>query len=138
MSDLTDSSHEHDHGEEEDIITESRLLRKKRAHHHSTTSAASNMYFSEVDVRQELLAHVQSTEDVSSGYSSGEVLYAGHLPKLQAREGLARTGSVGPTRSRSVRITRSTIVPKKAASSVDSDVSIFIFNFCLHILMAYF
>lgn len=116
LSDLTDG--QFDSGQEESSDVRLPVARKKRVHHHS------DMYFSEVTVRHDLLEHVQSAEDVSSGYSSGEALYAGQVPKLQAREGLSRTGSIGPTRSRSMRVTRSTTVPKKSTPATDSDVSI--------------
>lgn len=115
LSDLT-VDFEHDQADS----SEARLppARKKRVHLHS------EMYFSEVDVRTDGLEHVQSVEDISSGYSSGEAVYLGQVPKLQAREGLGRTGSVGPARSRSMRMTRSTTVPKKTTpAGTDSDVS---------------
>lgn len=76
------------------------------------------MYFSEVDLRTDRIASIQSAEDISSGYSSGECLYPGQPLKLLSREGLHRTGSL--TRSRTTRVTRSS-VPKKGGGS---DVSI--------------
>lgn len=121
LSDLSDS---HDQSREErdetDVLTDSGLMRKKRIHLAASTS--SGLYFSEVDVRQDVVTHVQSVEDISSGYSSGEALFSGQLPKLQAREGLVRSGSIGSSRSRSGRITRSTTVPRKTTAT-DSDVS---------------
>lgn len=79
------------------------------------------MYFSEVDVRSDRIASIQSAEDISSGYSSGEGLYPGQPLKLLAREGLQRTGSL--TRSRTTRVTRSS-VPKKGVSCDVSNINL--------------
>lgn len=83
------------------------------------------MYFSEMDVRKDTIAHIQSAEDISSGYSSGEALY----PKIQAREALVRSGSIGPGRTRVTRVTRSTGIIKKTASidvSIISWISVYL------------
>ncbi|KAJ8920428.1 hypothetical protein NQ315_005296 [Exocentrus adspersus] len=115
LSDLTDPAHT---DETDVIITDTRLVRRRRSPHRSSSST-STVYFSEVDVRADRIASIQSAEDISSGYSSGEGLYtAGQPLKLMAREGLQRTGSL--TRSRSSRVTRSAVV-KKGGGSDDSD-----------------
>ncbi|XP_056631171.1 receptor expression-enhancing protein 2 isoform X3 [Diorhabda carinulata] len=112
LSDLSDPSHD-DVNDEVDTITEPHLTRRRRSPHRS--SSTSVVYFSEVDVRPDRVASIQSAEDISSsGYSSGEGLPL----KITAREGLPRTGSL--TRSRSTRVTRST-VPKKSGVSDESD-----------------
>lgn len=51
-----------------------------------------------------VFSHIRSSEDVSSGYSSAEPLYAGHHVTqseglASSREPLVRTASVGCTRS---------------------------------------
>lgn len=119
LSDLSDPSHAggYESTEETDSIVETRVIRRQKhsprrnSPRRHTTSAA--MYFSEIDVRHDALASVQSVEDISSGYSSGEVLHPGQPPKLQAREALVRTTSIGPSKSRTTRVTRSTTVPRK-------------------------
>ncbi|XP_072386303.1 uncharacterized protein [Diabrotica undecimpunctata] len=112
LSDLSDPAHDDVH-DEADTITEPHVTRRRRSPHRS--SSTSVVYFSEVDVRPDRVAAVQSAEDISSsGYSSGEGLPL----KVAAREGLQRTGSL--TRSRSTRVTRST-VPKKSGASDESD-----------------
>lgn len=113
LSDLSDPSQEDIHDETDSDI---RLSRRRRSPLRSSTTSA--MYFSEVDIRSDRIASIQSAEDISSGYSSGEGLYPGQPLKLLAREGLQRTGSL--TRSRTTRVTRSS-VPKKGGGS---DVSI--------------
>lgn len=109
LSDLSQSRLDRDtesNDETDVVITDPRLKRRKHSpRRHASTS--SGIYFSEIDVRHETLAAVQSVEDISSGYSSGEALHMGQPLKLQAREALIRTGSIGPSRSRSVRVTRS-------------------------------
>ncbi|KAJ8959549.1 hypothetical protein NQ314_006286 [Rhamnusium bicolor] len=117
LSDLTDSTHDDGHDETDVLITDPRLVRRRRSPHVSSSSASA-IYFSEIDIRDDRIASIQSAEDISSGYSSGEGLYAGQPPKLLAREGLQRTGSL--TRSRTSRVTRSTIL-KKTGGSDDSD-----------------
>lgn len=118
LSDLSDQgldgNTETDSGEI--IITDTRLLRHRRSPHKSAASSTSPIYFSEVDVRQDTIARIHSIEDISSGYSSGEGVYSGQLPKLQAREGLVRSGSIGPGKTRVTRVTRSTGLSRKTAS----------------------
>ncbi|KAJ8952889.1 hypothetical protein NQ318_006505 [Aromia moschata] len=121
LSDLTDVGHDDDGRDEADdvVITDPRLLRRRRSPHRSSSSASA-IYFSEVDVRADRIGSIQSAEDISSGYSSGEGLYSSGQPvKLLAREGLHRTGSL--TRSRTSRVTRSTTTIKKSGGSDDSD-----------------
>lgn len=76
-----------------------------------------DMFFPEMDVRAGGMTHVRSTEDVSSGYSSAEPLYAGP-PKLEAREGLVRTASVGGGTRPRTRTTRATTVKKASIPEV--------------------
>ncbi|KAF5269364.1 hypothetical protein FQA39_LY08756 [Lamprigera yunnana] len=117
LSDLSSSplnpSHEED--DETDSLVETVTVKKKRVHH--TTSASSGIYFSEVDVRQDM-SHVQSTEDLNLGYLSGDNLFSS---KAQSKEGLMRSGSVSSTRPRSLRITRSVAVPKTIPSTAESN-----------------
>lgn len=85
------------------------------------------MYFPEVDVRPAPVLnkgpHVRSIEDVSSGYSSAEPLYVGQPPKLEAREGLIRTASVGGTATRSkTRTSRVTGTTKKTTTATVPEV----------------
>ncbi|CAH1155214.1 unnamed protein product [Phaedon cochleariae] len=80
------------------VITDARLMRRRRS-------------------PQRVVA-LQSAEDVSSGYSSGEGLSLGKVPQMAAKEGLQRAGSL--TRSRTSRATRSN-VPKKEGISDESD-----------------
>lgn len=96
------------------ILTDPRLLRRRRSPQKSST--ASSIYFSEVDVRTDTIARIQSAEDISSGYSSGEGVYSGQVPKLQAREGLLRSGSMGPGKTRVTRVTRSTGLARNTVS----------------------
>ncbi|XP_019877069.1 receptor expression-enhancing protein 2 isoform X3 [Aethina tumida] len=115
LGDLSDPGLTEGQDERDVIITDPRLRRRRVSPHRSSSTSSAHIYFSEVDVRADKITHVQSTEDISSsGYSSGE-----GLTKLQAREGLTRTGSL--TRSRTGRTTRST-VPKKT-TGVASDES---------------
>ncbi|XP_063909430.1 receptor expression-enhancing protein 4-like isoform X3 [Zophobas morio] len=123
LSDLSDPTLDASDGRDtsEVVITDPRLLRRRRSPNRPTSSTAS-LYFPEVDViRSDRIQHVQSAEDISSGYSSGEGLYPGQPPKLQAREGLVRTGSL--SRARPTRVTRSTSGLKKSSLSEDSDES---------------
>lgn len=107
---MTDSNHDDDGRDETDVvITDPRLLRRRRS---PGRAAASSLYFSEVDIiRSERIQHVQSAEDISSGYSSGEALYAG--PSL--KQPLVRAGSI--SRPRPTRVTRSTSGLKKSSLS---------------------
>lgn len=126
LSDLTQKRHEQE-GESNDesdaTLSDGRVKRRKNSPT-NRRHASTGIYFSELDVRHESLASVQSIEDISSGYSSGEALHMGQPLKLQGREGLIRTSSIGP-RSRSVRVTRSN--PK------NSDVSTWLSFFCFFI-----
>ncbi|XP_023018578.1 receptor expression enhancing protein A isoform X6 [Leptinotarsa decemlineata] len=118
LSDLSDTVQEDVAQDETDdvVITDPRLVRRRRSPQRSSSSTSA-IYFSEVDVRSDRIASIQSAEDISSGYSSSEGLYAGGVPKLAAREGLHRAGSL--TRSRTTRVTRST-VPRRAGGSDES------------------
>lgn len=64
------------------------------------------------------LAHVQSTEDIA--YLSGESLYSS---KAQSKEAITRSGSISSTRPRSLRVTRSTTVPKTTTASNESTIN---------------
>lgn len=88
----------------------------------SNSTTSTGIYFAEVDVTSDriLTTQIQSVEDISSGYSSGEYI-VGQPPKIQAREGLARSGSLNRA-TRTTRVTRA--APKK---STGSDVSIAFF-----------
>ncbi|KAF5299471.1 hypothetical protein FQR65_LT01051 [Abscondita terminalis] len=110
LSDLINSplNPSHEESDDTDTLTESVTLKKKRVHHASTTSG---IYFSEVDVRHDV-AHVQSNEDLA--YLSGDSLYSS---KSQSKEVLTRSGSISSPRPRSLRVTRSTPVPKTTATS---------------------
>ncbi|KAK4882750.1 hypothetical protein RN001_006069 [Aquatica leii] len=114
LSDLINSplNPSHEESDETDTLTETIVTKKKRVHH--TSSASSGIYFSEVDVRHDL-AHVQSTEDIA--YSSGESLYSS---KAQSKEAITRSGSISSTRPRTLRVTRSTTVPKTTTASNES------------------
>lgn len=118
LSDLSQTHHEQEteSNDECDItVSDTRVKRRTNNPRRNTTNSAG-IYFSELDIRHEALGSIQSVEDISSGYSSGEALHIGQPPKLQSRESLVRAGSIGP-RSRSVRVTRST--------TSKADVSIF-------------
>ncbi|KRT83293.1 hypothetical protein AMK59_3888, partial [Oryctes borbonicus] len=123
LSDLSEQRHdrEYEGNEETDSLAEPRVVRRRhspRRHsprRHTTTSA---IYFSEIDVRHDMLGNIQTVDDISSGYSSGELAHAGHPAKILAREGLVRTGSIGSSKLKPTRITRST-VPKKSTEDVD-------------------
>ncbi|XP_064212198.1 receptor expression-enhancing protein 4 isoform X2 [Tribolium castaneum] len=121
LSDLSDPSQDMGDGTSEVVITDPRLLRRRRSPSRASTTS---LYFQEVDVvRSDRIQHVQSAEDISSGYSSGEGLYVGQPPKLQPREGLTRTGSL--TRTRPTRVTRSTGLKKSSLSEESDDSEIF-------------
>ncbi|VEN53986.1 unnamed protein product [Callosobruchus maculatus] len=126
LSDLTDPCHEEQGDVTDLLITDPRLVRRKQRSPHRSSS--TSLYFSEVDVRADRLSAtagvIQSTEDISSGYSSGE-----GLPRLLVKEPhLQRTGSVTRSSSRNARVTRSvsgasgaTGRKGPAATSDDSD-----------------
>lgn len=96
-------------------VIDARLMRRRHSPRRSASgSSRVDMYFPEVDIRPgPSLGHVRSTEDVSSGYSSAEPLYVGQPPKLEAREGLVRTASVGGTSRPRTRTTRTSLSTKK-------------------------
>lgn len=118
LSDLSEQRHEREYegNEETDSLAEPRVVRRRhspRRHsprRHTTTSA---IYFSEVDVRHDVLANMQTVDDISSGYSSGDLAHARQVAKIQGREALVRTGSIGSSKVKPTRVTRSTL-PKKS------------------------
>ncbi|XP_045467555.1 receptor expression-enhancing protein 4 isoform X2 [Harmonia axyridis] len=113
---LSDLNDETDHSQEETDIVPARLIRRRSPHR---SSATSSLYFPEIDVRSQQVAHVQSIDDLSSGYSSGEALSMAQSVKIQPRPGVSSTsGSLA--RSKSTRVTRSTTIPKRAS---DGEVS---------------
>lgn len=61
-----------------------------------------------------MLGNIQTVDEISSGYSSGELAHASHPAKIQAREALVRTGSIGSSKLKPTRVTRSTTAPKKS------------------------
>ncbi|XP_017771569.1 PREDICTED: receptor expression-enhancing protein 1 isoform X2 [Nicrophorus vespilloides] len=111
LSDLSDHRVREEGADETDVmITDPRLLRKRQS---PRRTPSTSMYFSEIDVRTDAIVSVQSAEDLSSGYSSGEAL----THPIKGREGLVRTASIGGNRARPTRVTRSTAVPKKSATT---------------------
>ncbi|XP_044756756.1 receptor expression-enhancing protein 1-like isoform X4 [Coccinella septempunctata] len=104
---LSDLNDETDHSQEETDVVPARLIRRRSPHR-------SSMYFSEIDVRSQQVAHVQSIDDLSSGYSSGEALSMAQSVKIQGRPGISSTGG-SLARSKSSRVTRSTTISKKAS-----------------------
>nr|CAI5841513.1 unnamed protein product [Callosobruchus analis] len=126
LSDLTDPCHDEQGDVTDLIIADPRLVRRKQRSPHRSSS--TSLYFSEVDVRADRLSAtagvIQSTEDISSGYSSGE-----GLPRLLAKDPhLQRTGSVTRSSSRNARVTRSVSgasgATSRKAPAATSDVSI--------------
>ncbi|CAH0553824.1 unnamed protein product [Brassicogethes aeneus] len=118
LGDLSDPMLAEGQDEGDVVITDPRLRRRKMSPHRSSSTSSAALYFSDVDARSDRVGSIRSPDDISSGYSSGENLYAsGHL-KVQGREALSRTGSL--TRSRTGRVTRST-VPKKTTSVASDD-----------------
>lgn len=113
LSDLSDPA-DPSNDEVDDVVTDPRLIRRRkpgRSPHRSSSASSASVYFSEVDVvakvSREDVTEIRSVEDISSGYSSGEGLYAAHQPfKPQARESIASQRSGSLTRSRSTRVTR--------------------------------
>nr|XP_022919973.1 receptor expression-enhancing protein 2 isoform X2 [Onthophagus taurus] len=136
LSDLSEQRHDlrdYESTEETDSLVEARVIRRQKhsprrnsPRRHTTTSA---IYFSEIDVRHDALATIQSVEDISSGYSSGEVLHPGQPPKLHVREGLVRTASIGGgTKPRPTRVTRSSLTTKKSESDEEEEVPLVYLN----------
>ncbi|KAL3276517.1 hypothetical protein HHI36_011894 [Cryptolaemus montrouzieri] len=104
-----------DHSQEETDLVPTRLLKRKSPHRLSTSSS---IYFPEIDVRSQQVTHVQSIDDLSSGYSSGEALSMAQSMKVHGRAPISTGGSL--TRSKSSRVTRSATIPKKTS---DGEVS---------------
>ncbi|XP_025837457.1 receptor expression-enhancing protein 4 isoform X2 [Agrilus planipennis] len=101
--------------------TDTRVMKKKRASPSRHSSESSSLYFSEVDVRKNvIISQVKSTDDISSGYSSGEV-----FGTVKMREGLVRSSSLSSPRPRSMRITRSTTAPKKTNTITEGEDELF-------------
>ncbi|KAF7275704.1 hypothetical protein GWI33_011352, partial [Rhynchophorus ferrugineus] len=127
LSDLSDPNNGSDETDDV-IVTDPRLVRRRkkdRSPHRSSSASSASVYFSEVDVTNigvisgDRVSEVRSAEDISSGYSSGEGLYGAHHPlKLQSRESTSSQRTSSLTRSRSSRVTRST-VPKKSSTASD-------------------
>ncbi|PSN37884.1 hypothetical protein C0J52_21954 [Blattella germanica] len=126
--------------EEETDGLDPRMLRPRGYSPRRSASGSGRveMYFPEVDVdvRQHgssrprepsiPLSHIRSSEDVSSGYSSAEPLYAGHHATKSeglatSREPLVRTASVGSTRSMRTKSSRGGVVAKRGPAAEDSD-----------------
>ncbi|XP_060527239.1 uncharacterized protein LOC132702550 isoform X2 [Cylas formicarius] len=127
LSDLSDPADGRDETDDV-IVADPRLLRRRhngRSPHRSSSASSAGVYFQEVDmtarvIGDDRIGSVRSTEDISSGYSSGECLSGTGQPlKLQAREGLQRTSSL--TRTRPTRVTRSNMPKKSAVASDESD-----------------
>lgn len=120
LSDLSDNHERELEGSDEAdiVITDPRLKRRKHSPR-TPISTSSNLYFSELEIRPDALPKIPTADDISSGYSSGEALHTGQ-PKLQPREILVRTGSIG-ARTRPTRVTRSSGIPKS------TDVSFFLY-----------
>lgn len=130
MSDLTNQRHNDDETDSGDVvITDPRLLKRRRSPQRSSSTSSSHIYFSEVDVRKDTLGHIQSVDDISSGYSSGEGLYAGgQVPKISGREGLTRSGSIGSGKARVTRVTRAGVITRR---TVIPEVSMLRFFACV-------
>lgn len=126
------------HGQSLDAVDHRQILmeqrmRKRRSPHRSASERAPgkvDLFFPEMDVRPEAqLTHVRSTEDVSSGYSSAEPLCPGVPPKLEPREGLVRTASVGgSTRPRTRTTSRANIAKKVTIPEVRKHSLVFNWN----------
>lgn len=115
LSDLTDPNDEIDQTEHDSrIIVRSRRRPNNPLDGSVTSASTTSVYFGEVDIRSDRIGHIQSVEDISSGYSSGEGLYK----TRETAVGLARAGSL--TRTRTGRVTRSSTVNRR---STGSDVS---------------
>lgn len=83
-------------------------------------------------------SHIRSSEDVSSGYSSAEPLYAGHHATkseglVTSGEPLVRTASVGSTRSVRTKSSRGGVVLKRGPAAA-AEVRIFIFLKCIFMI----
>ncbi|CAH1134574.1 unnamed protein product [Ceutorhynchus assimilis] len=129
LSDLSDGNNVGNDEADDVLVSDPQFVRRRkpgRSPHRSSSASSASVYFSEVDVvAAELPADrvsVKSVEDISSGYSSGEGLYSAHnLPsKLQPRESISQRAN-SLTRSRSTRVTRSSVPKKTNAASDDSD-----------------
>ncbi|XP_066252099.1 receptor expression-enhancing protein 4-like isoform X5 [Euwallacea similis] len=131
LSDLSDPSNSASDEVDDVLVTDPRLIRRRksgRSPHRSSSASSASVYFSEVDVvakkvaSGEGVAELRSIEDISSGYSSGEGLYVAHQPlKLQSRDSIANQRTNSLTRSRSTRVTRSSVPKKSSITSDDSD-----------------
>ncbi|XP_050293316.1 uncharacterized protein LOC126733907 isoform X3 [Anthonomus grandis grandis] len=129
LGDLSDPTNEASDEADDVLVMDPRLVRRRRpgrSPHRSSSASSASVYFSEVDVASssvaERVTEVRSVEDISSGYSSGEQLYIANQPlKLQARESIANQRTSSLTRSRSTRVTRSTLPKKASITSDDSD-----------------
>ncbi|XP_066146509.1 uncharacterized protein [Euwallacea fornicatus] len=131
LSDLSDPSNSASDEVDDVLVTDPRLIRRRksgRSPHRSSSASSASVYFSEVDVVNkrvasgEGVAELRSIEDISSGYSSGEGLYVAHQPlKLQSRDSIANQRTNSLTRSRSTRVTRSSVPKKSSITSDDSD-----------------
>lgn len=115
LSDLSNQRHNEDETDSGDIVvTDPRLLMKRRrSPQRSSSTSSSHIYFSEMDIRKDTISHIQSVDDISSGYSSGEGLYAGQVPKISGREGIVRSGSIGGGKARITRVTRAGVATRR-------------------------
>ncbi|ERL85558.1 hypothetical protein D910_02977 [Dendroctonus ponderosae] len=126
LSDLSDPADGIDEGDI--LVSDPHLIRRRkqgRSPHRSSSASSASVYFAEVNVGlgREPITEVRSTEDISSGYSSAEGLYAAQHPlRLQSRESIGSNRANSLTRSRSTRVTRSS-VPKKANITSDEQSS---------------
>ncbi|KAH1012101.1 hypothetical protein HUJ05_011318 [Dendroctonus ponderosae] len=125
LSDLSDPADGIDEGDI--LVSDPHLIRRRkqgRSPHRSSSASSASVYFAEVNVGlgREPITEVRSTEDISSGYSSAEGLYAAQHPlRLQSRESIGSNRANSLTRSRSTRVTRSSVPKKANITSDDSD-----------------
>lgn len=120
LSDLSDDSTPRSQ-QSLDVVDQEPRRRKRSPHRsHSERNSKVDMYFSEMDIRPDVdLSLVRSTDDISSGYSSAEPLYGQQgVPKVEAREGLVRTASVGGASRSRTRTTRATVAKKVSIPEV--------------------
>lgn len=106
-------------------------MKRRRSPHRSSSTSSSHIYFSEVDVRKDTLSHIQSVEDISSGYSSGEGLHAGQVSKVSGVEGLVRSGSIGSGRARITRVTRAGVATRRTVIAEVNSIFIAIIIFII-------